>query len=260
MKENILLLRKSIKSWKPYLLDVVGLKGWLHRDLRACDKLLLVLATFDHPVRLADLRIRSEEVGFRIPKKWNLSQILGRSNGFAIRTPEGWELAQIGKSHLCHLGIESDSPATIQVAADLRKHLDKVQNVTTRAFVEEAIKCHEAKLYRSAIVMSWVAAVGMLYREVVVNHLDAFNAEACKANNKWKAAINEDGLAKMQEADFLDRLVPIGVIGKNVKEELAKALKLRNGCGHPNSLKIGPNMVANHLETLILNVFEQFCV
>jgi hypothetical protein len=62
----------------------------------------------------------------------------------------------------------------------------------------------------------------------------------------------------MGESDFLDRLVPIGVIGKNVKDELAKALKLRNGCGHPNSLKVGPNMVANHLETLLLNVFEQF--
>jgi hypothetical protein len=64
----------------------------------------------------------------------------------------------------------------------------------------------------------------------------------------------------MGEADFLDRLVPIGVIGKNVKDELAKALKLRNGCGHPNSLKIGPNMVTSHLETLLLNVFEPFGV
>lgn len=68
--------------------------------------------------------------------------------------------------------------------------------------------------------------------------------------------MNEDGLARMGEADFLDRLVPIGVIGRNVKEELAKGLKLRNGCGHPNSLKIGPNMVASHLETLLLNVFD----
>ncbi len=62
----------------------------------------------------------------------------------------------------------------------------------------------------------------------------------------------------MGEADFLDRLVPIGVIGKNVKDELVKALKLRNGCGHPNSLKIGQNMVASHLEILLMNVFEPF--
>jgi hypothetical protein len=204
------------------------------------------------------MRTRAEEAGFKIPKKWNMSDVLGRSGGLGIRVPAGWELTDLGKNHLRNLGVESVSPAAMQVAADLRKHLDNVQNVTTRAFVEEAIKCHEAKLYRSAIVMSWVAAIDVLYRAVVANHLADFNAEALRVSNKWKAAVNEDGLTKMQESDFLDRLVPIGVIGKNVKEELAKALKLRNGCGHPNSLKIGPNMVASHIETLILNVFEPF--
>jgi hypothetical protein len=240
------------------LLDVARLKDWLHRDLAARDKLLLILATFDQPVQLADLRNRSEEAGFRIPKKWNMSDVLGRSGGLAIRVPSGWELTETGKNHLRNLGVESVSPAAMQVAADLRAHLDKVKNPTTRVFVEEAIKCHEAKLYRSAIVMSWIAAVDVLHREVVANHLAAFNTEAQKSNSKWKAAVNEDGLSQMKESDFLDRLVPIGVIGKNVKEELAKALKLRNGCSHPNSLQIGPNMVASHLETLLLNVFEPF--
>ena len=242
------------------MLNVSGLKDWLHRDLSARDKLLLILATFEQPVKLADIRARSEEAGFKLLKKWNLSDVLGKSGGLAIRVPTGWELTETGKNHLRNIGIDSISPAAMQVAADLRKHLDNVQNPTTRAFVEEAIKCHEAKLYRSAIVMSWIAAVDVLYREVAANHLAAFNAEAHKANSKWKAAVNEDGLARMGEADFLDRLVPIGVIGKNVKEELAKALKLRNGCGHPNSLKTGPNMVASHLEMLLLNVFEPFKV
>ena len=240
------------------MLEAVSLKDWLHRDLSARDKLLLILATFDAPVQLADVRTRAGAAGFKIPKKWNMSLVLGRSGGLAIRVPEGWELTETGKNHLRNLGVDSVSPAAMQVAADLRAHLNKVKNPTTRAFVEEAIKCHEAKLYRSAVVMSWIAAVDVLYREVVANHLATFNAEAHKANSKWKAAVNEDGLAKMGEADFLDRLVPIGVIGKNVKEELAKALKLRNGCGHPNSLKTGPNMVASHLEVLLLNVFEPF--
>lgn len=240
------------------MLEATALKDWLHRDLPARDKLLLILATFDTPIQLADLRSRAEGAGFKIPKKWNMSLVLGRSGGLAIRVPDGWELTEAGKSHLRNLGVESVSPPAMQVVADLRAHLSKVKNSTTRAFVEEAIKCHEAKLYRSAIVMSWIAAVDVLYSQVVANHLAAFNAEAQKANSKWKAAVNEDGLARMGESDFLDRLVPIGVIGKNVKEELAKALKLRNGCGHPNSLKTGPNMVAGHLELLLLNVFEPF--
>ncbi|MFG1348801.1 hypothetical protein [Xanthobacter autotrophicus] len=235
-----------------------GLKDWLHRELQVRDKLLLVLATFEQPVKVVDVRSRAEEAGFRIPKKWNISDVLGRSGGLAIRVPLGWELTDTGKNHLRNLGVTSVSPAAMQVAADLRQHLAKVKNSTTHAFVEEAIKCHEAKLYRAAVVMSWIAAVDVLYRDVVANHLAAFNVEAKNFNAKWKPAVNEDGLARMGEADFLDRLVPIGVIGKNVKEELAKALKLRNGCGHPNSLKIGQNMVASHLEILLLNVFEPF--
>jgi len=249
-----------IMNWEHSLLDVLGLKDWLHRKLPARDKLLLILATFDQPMQLADIRGRSEEAGFKIPKKWNISDVLGKSGGLAIRVPTGWELTDTGKNYLRNLGVTSISPAAIQVAADLRQHLSKVQNVTTRAFVEEAIKCYEAKLYRSAVVMSWIAAIDVLYREVVATHLAAFNAEAKNFNAKWKSAVNEDGLARMGEADFLDRLVPIGVIGKNVKEELTKGLKLRNGCGHPNSLKIGQNTVASHLEILLLNVFEPFSV
>jgi len=43
----------------------------------------------------------------------------------------------------------------------------------------------------------------------------------------------------MKESDFLDRLQAISVIGKSVKQELAKRLELRNSCGHPNTLTIG---------------------
>lgn len=166
------------------MLNVANLKDWLHRDLGPRDKLLLILSTFDQPVQLADIRARSLEAGFKLPPKWNLSNVMGRSGGMAIRVPTGWELTDTGKNYLRNLGVESVSPAAMQVAADLRAHLDKVQDLTTRTFVEEAIKCHEAKLYRSAIVMSWIAAVDVLYRQVVAHHLSAFNAEAHKVNAK----------------------------------------------------------------------------
>ncbi|MEP3422281.1 MAG: hypothetical protein ABJN35_11140 [Erythrobacter sp.] len=240
------------------MLDVNDLKEWLHRKLNPSDKLLLILATFDEPVAPAAIRDRSLDAGFKIPSKWNLSSILSRTEGKAIRIPSGWELSGAGKKHLRSLGVEEVGPAATKVAADLRKHLANIENDVTRSFVEEAIRCYEAKLYRSAIVMSWIAAVDVLHREVVANHLNAFNAEAQRVNSKWKKAVDEDGLASMKEAEFLDRLVAIGVIGKNVKDELAGALKLRNGCGHPNSLRVGPNKVTSHIETLLLNVFDQF--
>ncbi|MGR9171339.1 hypothetical protein [Rhizobium sp. KDH_Rht_773_N] len=240
------------------MIDKETLKNWLHRDLSSREKLLLILGSFDAPGKLDEIRNRAVEAGFRIPKKWNLSDILGRSGGLALRMPTGWELSQSGKAHLQAMGIVSASPGVVRIAVDLRAHLEKIKNQTTRAFVEEAINCYEAGLHRSAIVMSWIAAVDVLYHEVVTHHLAAFNKEAKSVNAKWKDAVNADGLTRMGESDFLERLVPIGVIGKNVKDELQKALRLRNGCGHPNSLKTGPNMVASHIESLLLNVFETF--
>jgi hypothetical protein len=148
--------------------------------------------------------------------------------------------------------------AAIRIATDLRSELAKIKNATTRAFAEEAIKCYEDNLYRSAVVMSWLSAIDVLYDLVVTKHLTNFNKQALRIDPKWKLAKSADDLARMKESDFLDRIVGISVIGKNVKNELKHCLDRRNGCGHPNSLKIGPNTVAHHLEILLLNVFQPF--
>ncbi len=62
----------------------------------------------------------------------------------------------------------------------------------------------------------------------------------------------------MKESDFLDHLVSISVLAKNVKMEPKKALDFRSSNGHPNSLRVGASMVANHLQTLLLNVSKVF--
>ena len=106
--------------------------------------------------------------------------------------------------------------------------------------------------------MAWLAAVDVLKKEVVANHLAAFNAEARKVNLKWKDAKNADEIGAMNEGDFLNRIMGISMIGKNRKQRLEQALTLRNGCGHPNSLKVGQNEAAAHVEALLQNVFEVF--
>ena len=113
-------------------------------------------------------------------------------------------------------------------------------------------------LYRSAIVLSWVGAVAVLQEEVLTAHLSAFNTEATRRDRKWRVAKTRDDLGRMKEFELLQILERLSVIGKNVKTELEGCLKLRNACGHPNSLKVGENKVAAHLETLIQNVFEVY--
>lgn len=233
------------------------LKQWLHKDLGKLDKVLLILATQNEPVPVSKINELAEAAGFRAMRKWNVSATLGASKGKAIRT-SGWELTDAGRMHVRGLGVASISPAAMQVAVDLRTHLAKITDQQTRDFVEEAIKCHEAELYRSAIVMSWLGAVDVLQKHVHQNHLAAFNAEAARVNGKWKTAASQDDIGKMAEGDFLDRIEALSIIGKNVKAELKKCLDLRNGCGHPNSLKVSVNKSAAHIETLLQNVFEKF--
>jgi len=240
------------------LLSLSDLKTWLHRDLSQLDKLLLILASFDEPCQVKDMRERARKAGFAMPKSWNPSAPLGKSKGLAIRTPDGWEISDSGRLHLTNLGVTKTSPAAVQVATDLRVVLQSIGDDDTRAFAEEAIRCYEVELCRSAIVMSWLAAVDVLRNHVHANHLAAFNAEAKRVDSKWKDAKTTDDMGRMKESDFLDRLAAISMLGKDVKEQLKGCLKLRNSCGHPNSLKIGSNAVAHHIEILLLNVFRKY--
>lgn len=98
----------------------------------------------------------------------------------------------------------------------------------------------------------------MLYGFVVRSRLADFNAEATRRDSKWRVAKTEDDLGRMKEHDFLQVLEALSIIGKNVKVELESCLKLRNGCGHPNSLQIAGHRSASHIEVLALNVFKVF--
>lgn len=235
------------------------LKDWLHRkELSQADKLLILLSTFDGPTPLKDVLARAESAGLK-RKSWaNASASLSRLTGLAIHTGRGWEITTSGRQKLANDGIVEGNQGTINLAADLRHHVTSVTDNDVREYLTETVRCYELGLLRSAVVMAWVAAVYILQLNVAKNHLDAFNTEAARIDSRWKVAKSTDDIGRMKEADFLDRLVGIGVIGKNVKAALKECLDRRNACGHPNSYKIGPNIVAAHIETLILNVFSKF--
>lgn len=229
------------------------------KEFSNTDKLLIVLAVASETAKeVKNIKKLAAAAGLRSANKWNISSLLSRSKGMAVRTTNGWELTSAGIQHVSMLaGSLMGSPAP-KVAASLRAHLSNLTDPDTSKFVEEAIKCYEARLYRAAVVLSWVGAVSVLYDYVVKNKLKEFNAEATKRNTKWNIAKTKDDLARMKESDFLNIIESISVIGKSVKQEVEGCLKLRNGCGHPNSLKIAENRVTGHIESLILNVFSTF--
>lgn len=231
-----------------------------NNNLSRQDKLLLILFyENESPKSLAQIKEVGEANGLRECLKWNISDSLSKAKGKATLIKGSWSIAIPGKTHLHNLGLLEDKKSHIKNdAKDLRAHLTSINNPQTKSFIEEAISCLESDQKRAAVVLSWVGAMAVLYDHVVSNHLSVFNVEATKKDAKWKIDKNADDISKMKEFDFLNILESISMIGKNVKQELQQCLQLRNGCGHPNSLKIGVRKVSAHIEILVLNVFTKF--
>jgi hypothetical protein len=233
------------------------------KELSSVDKLLICLAVEpENPKAVKELRAMAVTSGLRAAKKWNISSLLNRVSELAVRTDSGWELTAKGGEYVAKLAGPLMGSPIPKVASSLRSHLVKIANLDTQKFVEEAIACFEARLYRAAVVLSWVGSVAILYDHVAKHHLAQFNAEALKftVTNKypWRAARNVNDFSRMKESDFLIILERLSIIGKSVKKQLENCLDLRNACGHPNALQIADHTVSSHVEILILNVLSRF--
>jgi hypothetical protein len=242
------------------LIELADLKELLARPEHSTrDKLLFCLAVSPlSPQKVAQIRSSAVDNGLRAASKWNISGYLLKMHGLVARTKHGWELTQSGKQHISRIAQTVQPHSTGAAAGGLRSLLPTINNQNARTFVAEAISCLESKLLRSAVVLSWVGAMAVLYDVVVTKHLAAFNSLATQRDSKWKVAKSLDDLARLKEFDFLQMLTTLSIIGKNVKDELEGCLKLRNGCGHPNSLVVGDHKAFAHVETLIQNVFSKF--
>lgn len=242
------------------MIDKTRLKDLLSkREYSNLEKILIcMVALGDAATQVKQLKEIASSSGLRSANAWNISQYLSKSNGLAVRTDGGWELTSEGKRRVSELvGPFGASPIPV-VASSLRQYLPQISDSQTKSFVEEAIECFEAGYLRAAVVLSWVGAIALLQNYIVANRLADFNTEALRRDAKWRNAKTTDDLSRLKESDLLHILESLSVIGKNVKQELEGALKLRNSCGHPNSLKIGESRVASHIEILVLNVYSQF--
>jgi len=231
------------------------------RQLNPRDQLLVVLAIEPRsPLQVRDIRERCRKCGLSKVGRMNISDILGRSNGLATRTDEGWELQESGLVSIRKMAQSAKLNLVVTNSSQsLRNHAAAVSDPLTKSFVMEAICCFEAEQYRAAVVFSWAGAVALLQKHVFDTKLVLFNAEASKRNADWRAARQQDDLGRMKEHDFLDVCEAIAVIGKPVKRILQQeCLVLRNGCGHPSTLKLAEISVAAHIEKLIHNVFARF--
>lgn len=150
----------------------------------------------------------------------------------------------------------ADQTEVDQVSQSLRDLAASIPDDQTKSFVDEALTCFDHGLFRSAVVMSWMAAIDLIRRKVFSYKLDEFNRARAKKSSKLRKVSAVIDFEYYKESDFLELCGSAGIIGKNQKAMLLDALALRNSCGHPNDLSVGRIRVAAHLEMLLQNVFD----
>ena len=260
-------LQQPATKWRLRLVKSEQLKDLLHTArLPRRDALALILASQNgQPIQTTEIIKIGKDSGIRNISTWNVTQYLNSNKTFFVKLPTGWILGPNGRPHIDALVAKITGGQPAVVSHSLRLLIPKLSNEEAKAFVGEAISCYEAKCYRAAVVLSWVGAVAVLHNHIITHHLVTFNAEMSARRAKrnppetWKLAKNTDDLALMSEGELLEVLAAVSVIGKSVKELLKnQCLGLRNGCGHPNSVQPGENMVAAHLEILINHIFTKF--
>ena len=223
------------------------------------DKVLVLLSSIEAPCKIRDLKAIAIGMGFRRARSLNISDVLARATPYAVNLRDGWQITSLGRRYLAERGLLSANTGHPVDPPNLRNSLMQVANDRTVGFLDEAIKCHENRLHRAAVIMSWIGAIALVQQHVVEVHLDEFNEIANRKNKGWKSAKTANELGQMRESEFLNRLSEISVIGNDVKKELMQCLNRRNSCSHPNDFVVGEQTSAYHLEVLINNVFTRVC-
>jgi hypothetical protein len=228
------------------------------RDVSKTDKYLLIVAAHGGgPISTNTIKATARQNGWKDGAQLLPGDFLKQTRQ-AIYTPQGWTITRQCRKDLEGRGLLDPAGVLTPVIEELEKYLKDVKGPDNARFVEEAVRCVRAEAYRSAIVLTWVGAVYLLYKYVLDRKLADFNAEARRRNPKWKDAVNEDNLSAVNEAEFLNILEHIRVLNNSEHKELKSCLDRRNTAGHPNSHSFKDVTVGAHILALITAVFKKY--
>lgn len=152
-----------------------------------------------------------------------------------------------------HLG----RPISKNLAASLRGTLTATSDPTVKSYLDEAISCFEFNLLRSALILSWCVAYGLVRSWLFRNHLAALNA----AMSTWKAPFRIaklDDFQDLTEATVLDTARKAALISKEHHKMLKQLLDQRNSFAHPTAKVITPSICEAYIETVVRDVIPYF--
>lgn len=197
-------------------------------------------------------------------KSWNFSARLSAA-GHAVHadgvgSARTWELTETGLSLVeaiaPPLPVRAPSLVKQSEAAVLRAQVRGITDQEARAFASEAVDCLEIDAHRAAIVFMWVAAAHEVQERLwKASDPQSITAAAQRHSPRAKVCKKRDDLGEYNEELLLQIAHDLGIIDKNQKSELGKALQLRNACGHPNKYRPGENKAKAHIEDIITMLF-----
>jgi len=147
--------------------------------------------------------------------------------------------------------------AAKNITASLHGTLSAVSDPIIKSYLEEAIACFEQNLLRSALIMTWCVAYGLLRAWIFRNHLLALNEEL--AARRTPVRIQKlDDFQELTESSMLDTAKKISILSKEHHKTLKQLLDQRNSYAHPTAKAITPSMTEAYIETVLKDVIPNF--
>jgi hypothetical protein len=152
------------------------------------------------------------------------------------------------ESDLLHPCIKNSAIQTI--GDDLRKLVQPVSDPELLKYLDESIRCAEAKCIRASAVLAWCAVAHMVHKKLTSVGIGVLNAEFAKMKadkglmfktfTKDYVFTAEPDVQEAADAHLILLCRFLAYLDDTQYKHLKAALDLRNGCGHPTGYQPDP--------------------
>jgi hypothetical protein len=140
------------------------------------------------------------------------------------------------------------STARIITIDNSYKRLSKL-SLRQEELFQEAFKCIEQGLFRSAIVMAWASFVDFLGDKLGEDNFNKLNKK-----KNWSISNTEDLREKASDSLIIECTVEIKLINNKTAKSLRGLLAKRNECGHPSDYRPGLNDSLGYIDEILKRI------
>ena len=128
------------------------------------------------------------------------------------------------------------------------KRLSKL-SLRQEELFQEAFKCIELGVFRSAIVLAWASFIDFLGDKIGEDNFSKLNVK-----KNWNISNTDDLREKASDSVIIESALEIKLINKNTAKSLRGLLAKRNECGHPSDYKPGLNDTLGYIDEILKRI------